>query len=245
VRSTAASGATLTLPVPVAGQHAAGQRAVRQHGDALVGAQRDHLTLLLPVEQVVMVLHRAETGPAVAFGHMLGLGELPREHAAGADVAGLARLHHLVQRGHGLLDRRLVVPPVDLVQVDVIGAEPPQRRVDRGEHMLAGQAPVVGALTHREVHLGGQHVVVPPGEEPAQQVSRDLLAHAVRIGVGRVEEGDAALDGRLDDRLGGVLVEMPGAFGLGAVAHHAQADPGNLQPRRAQPDVVHVRSSRC
>src|SRR6266702_627055 len=130
-------GAALALAVPVAGQHAAGQRAVRQYGDALVGAEREHLPLLLPVYQVVVVLHGDEPGPAVAFGHVLRLGELPGEHAARADVAGLARRDHVVQRLHGLLDRRLVVPPVDLVQVHVVGAEAPQRRVDRGQYVLA------------------------------------------------------------------------------------------------------------
>ena len=35
------------------------------HADALVGAQRQHLALLLAVEQVVVVLHADEAGPAV------------------------------------------------------------------------------------------------------------------------------------------------------------------------------------
>ena len=80
------------LLVPVAGQPAAGERAPRDHADALVGAQRQHLPLLLAVEQVVVVLHADEPGPAVRVGGVQRLGELPRVHRGRADVARLARL---------------------------------------------------------------------------------------------------------------------------------------------------------
>ena len=42
---------------------AARQRAPRDHADALVDALRDHLPLLLAVDEVVVVLHRDEPGP--------------------------------------------------------------------------------------------------------------------------------------------------------------------------------------
>ena len=50
----------LRLVVPGAGQAAARERAPRDHADALVDAQRQHLALLLAVQQVVVVLHRDE-----------------------------------------------------------------------------------------------------------------------------------------------------------------------------------------
>ena len=43
----------------------------------------------------------------------------------------------------------VVVPAVDLVEVDVIGAEPPQAGVDLGHDRLARQALAVGVLAHR------------------------------------------------------------------------------------------------
>jgi hypothetical protein len=60
------------------------------------------------------------------FGGVLRLGELPTEHAAGADVAGLPGAHHVVQCLHRLLNRRSRIPAVDLVQVDVVHAETAQ-----------------------------------------------------------------------------------------------------------------------
>ena len=62
-------------------------------------------------------------------GGVLHLRELPRPHRRRAEVAHLAGPHHVVQRLHGLLDRHLVIETVDVVDVDVVGAQPPQRRV--------------------------------------------------------------------------------------------------------------------
>ena len=50
--------------VPRPGEAAARQRAPRDHADAEVLAERQHLALLLPVQQVVVVLHRDERRPA-------------------------------------------------------------------------------------------------------------------------------------------------------------------------------------
>jgi hypothetical protein len=48
-----------------------------------------------------------------------------------------------VQRLERLFDRRRVVPAVDLIEIDVIGAEPAQAVVDLGEDGLARQARAV------------------------------------------------------------------------------------------------------
>src|ERR1700753_1783675 len=51
------------LRVPGPGEAAAGQRAPRDHADVPGRAQRQHLALLLAVEEVVVVLHRDEVRP--------------------------------------------------------------------------------------------------------------------------------------------------------------------------------------
>jgi hypothetical protein len=72
------------------------------------------------------------------------------------------------------------------------------------------------------VDLGGDDGLVA-AEELADQAAGGDLAGALRVDVGGVEERDAALDGAADDRLGGGLVQRPGAIGVVAVAHHPQA----------------------
>ena len=64
-------------------------------------------------------------------------GKLPRMHRRRADIADLACLHDVVQRLQRLLDRRLVVPAMDLVEVDVIGAEAAQAGVELSHDRLA------------------------------------------------------------------------------------------------------------
>jgi beta-glucosidase len=104
-------------------QPALGQRAPRYAAGSLVSEEAEHLTFVLALHEAVLVLHRHELRPPVHLRGVLELRELPGPHRGGADVAGLARLDHVVQRLHGLLGRRLRVEAVDLVQVDVVGAQ--------------------------------------------------------------------------------------------------------------------------
>ncbi len=142
-----------------------------------------------------------ELRPPVQLGGVLQLGELPGPHRGGPDVAGLARLDHVVQRFHRLLGRRLRVEAVDLVQVDVVGAEPGQGGVDLLHDRPPGQAGTAGAVAHLEEHLGREHDVLAAGVLPDRPAD-DLLGRAVAVGVRGVPEGDPELDGLPEDRLG-------------------------------------------
>jgi hypothetical protein len=93
---------------------------------------------------------------------------------------------------------------VELVEVDVVGAEAPQRTLDRVEDVLAREPLVPGALAHGAEALGRHDEVVAPSREPAAD---DLLGaadrrkiSADRIDVRRVEEGDAARGGAIQNR---------------------------------------------
>ena len=70
-----------------------------------------------------------------------------------------------------------VVPAVDLVEVDVVGAEAPQARVDLLEDRLAREAVAVGPGAHRAVDLRGEHDVLAP-REGLERAADDLLARA-------------------------------------------------------------------
>src|SRR5437867_3290171 len=47
-----------------------------------------------------------------------------------SDVSDLARLHKFLQSGDRIFDRSLRIEPVLVIQIDVIGAQPPQRTFD-------------------------------------------------------------------------------------------------------------------
>jgi len=63
--------------------------APRDEPTPLVDALGDHLPLLLPVDQVVVVLHRDEPGSMCVSATCWALAILPGVHARGADVAAL------------------------------------------------------------------------------------------------------------------------------------------------------------
>jgi hypothetical protein len=133
-----------------------------------------------------------------------------------------------------------VVVAVDLVEVDVVGAQPPQRMVDLGHDRLAGQPLPVRAGTHRVAQLGRDDDVVAVGEV-LERAAEDLLAGPVRVHVRGVEEVDARLERVLDQGPGLLLAEGPdgvAAVGL-AVAHRADRDGGDVQAGGAELHVTH------
>jgi hypothetical protein len=77
-----------------------------------------------------------------------------------------------VQDLHRLLDWGVVVEAVDLIEVDVVGVQPLQRRVDLLQDRLAGQPLTARPVVHPPADLGRQHDVLPAGElldRPADQ----------------------------------------------------------------------------
>ena len=185
-----ARGLAEILRAPIARQEAARQRTPGNHADAFLAAQRHHLALFFAIDQVVVILHADEARQAVRVGGGEHLGELPGEHAGGADVERLARAHDVVQRAQRLFDRRVVIEAVDLVEIDVIGAEPAQAVVDGVQDVLARQAALVRVVAHRVEDLGGDDDAVARGEV-LQRAPSDFFAHADGVHVGGVEEVDA------------------------------------------------------
>jgi hypothetical protein len=168
------------------------------------------------------------------------LSELPRMHRRCSKIARLAGLDDIVQRLERLLDRRVIIEAMDLIEIDVIGAEPPQARVDLGHDRPARQAGPVRARAHPPVHLGRDHDLVA-AREILQRPAEDLLAGAVRIDIRRVEEIDASLQGPLDEGAAFLFVERPGVTApIGyAVAHAAKAKARHIQARMTEFHIIH------
>ena len=91
----------------------------------------------------MLILHTHEFGPPVLLRDELHHGELVRPHGAGSDVPHLAQLDEIVQRLHGLFDRGRPIEAMNLEEIDVIGVQSLQTRVDGVEDTLAGQTTLV------------------------------------------------------------------------------------------------------
>ena len=105
-----------------------------------------------------------------AISQRLGdLGGLP---LADADVQHLALADEVVEGPQRLLERRLVVEAVRLVEVDVVGLQPLQRGVAGLDDVLAGQTALVRAGTGRPVDLREQLVGLAPLRPSAPRRAR-------------------------------------------------------------------------
>ncbi len=92
---------------------------------------------------------------------------------------------------------RLLVGHVQLVEVDVVGAEPGQAVLDGRAHVGGATPPLVTLVGCAE--LGGQHDLVAPRPERGAEVR---LALGAAVDVGGVEEGDAGIERGADDGSG-------------------------------------------
>src|SRR3979411_2464519 len=94
---------------------------------------------------------------------------------------------------------------------------------------------------HPAEHLGGKDNVLAAGVT-LDRTADDLLGRPVLVGVRRVPEGDAHLDGLAKERLSILVIQGPGVRvgGCGIpVAHAAQRDSADLQTRLTQAPVLH------
>ena len=174
--------------------------------------------LVLPVKQVVMVLHGAERGPAVVSSDFLHILKLAGVHGRGAQRSHLAGLDQIVERFHGLLDWRFIVEPVDDIEVQVVGAQSPERSIDLAMDGLGRKPSLI------EVDLGGDDHPVAACML-SKRLSQIFLTGPSRVAVGCIKEGDAQVQCVRNDRVGPFLIQCPVVHGAWlAEAHASHAD---------------------
>jgi hypothetical protein len=176
----------------LAREQAAGQGRPRQDAHAFLFAQRHDLALDVAAGDRVVHLGRDEARAAGLVAERQRLHGLPRGEVAEAHVAGLAGAHHVVEGAQRLLQRRDGIHAVDLVQVDVIGAQAAQAPVDAVHDVLARQAHVVGAGAGAAAHLGGEHELAAVEAHRRDGLAYQALALALVVDVGRIQEVHAA-----------------------------------------------------
>ncbi len=220
----------------LAGQQPVGQREVGQHPHAVLVAGRHDVGLHVTLEQAVVVLSADERRATGRRGDVCGPGDLPAGEVAVAEVADLSLQHQLVQRGEGLLDGCHRVGRMQLIEVDVVGLQPAQARLDgppdvEPAGLCAGRR-AVAHVTGLVAELRRQHERVPTAPKGlAHQLLRPALP---AVDVGGVEQRDASIDRRVQDGPGGVEVEPA------AEVVAAEADDGDGETGPAEWSVAHA-----
>jgi hypothetical protein len=116
-----------------------------------------------------------------------------------AEVRHLAGVDELLHRTDRLLDRRVAVDAVLVIEVDVIDAEPFEARVAGLVHVLgpAVDADPAAVLVPFVAELGGEDDLLAAVGDCATD---EALVRERAVHVGGVEEGDAELDRAMDRR---------------------------------------------
>ena len=114
----------------IAGQQTPAQSTISQGCETRLPAIRQKLVFDLTLEQIVGRLDDVQlSDPAKAL-------DLPDREIADADGPDFSLVEERLHRLGGLFDRHQRVWPMHLVDVDVIGLEPPQRVVDLAQDPL-------------------------------------------------------------------------------------------------------------
>jgi len=114
--------------------------------------------------------------------------------------------HHVLEGAGGLLGWRVLVGPVDLVQVDVVRTEVPQARFDARPQPPVARVSEEPASLHTKAALRGHEHLLPPRPLP-QSLAEEALGRPEAVALRGVEEADPELDCPGDRGLGLVGVE--------------------------------------
>jgi hypothetical protein len=125
------------------------------------------------------------------------------------------------------------VGSVQLVEVDPVGAQALEARLDRLHDVAAGRAPERAGLVHRQAELGREHDLLAPVAENAPQ--RLLRAAAVAVAVGSIDQIDSARHRRVHHALGRRKIDTA------AEIIAAEPDDGHVEHRIAEPALLHRR----
>jgi hypothetical protein len=164
--------ATLTLLAQDPAEQPLLERRPRDQADAVLLAGRDDLELDGAAQQVVVALLADQAEAVPALGPLVGLCEAPRREVARPDVEDLALLLEDVEGLPQLVPRGGPVDVVHLVEVDVVGLHPAQRRVALLADRQRDRPVSFGVVAHRAVQLGGQHRCPRGGRRPGRTSCR-------------------------------------------------------------------------
>src|SRR5207248_4227722 len=176
--------------------------------------------------QVVDDLRHRGAGHPGAVAQPLDLDDLPGRVVRHAPVGDLPGAEEVVHRADRLVDRRLHIRLVQVVEVDLLDAEALQALVAGVPHAAGGQ-PFRGPLADPGADLGSDAGFFAPA---AQGPSEDAFRLAVVVGIRRVEHGNSAGERTIDDAagllLGGPFAEVHGADDDRGLRDRAGAQPG-------------------
>ena len=213
----------------LAGEEAVAERRVGNESDAQLAQQRQQFGLRVTRPQGVLGLQRGDRM------HRVGATDRGGTGLRQPDVTNLALGDECGQGADGVLDGRLRIDPVLVVQVDVVGAQPLQGTLDGDADVrrAAVEDARAAAGVRDDAELRGQHhLVAAILDGPADE----LLVGEWTVDLGGVDVRDAEVQRSVDsaNRLG---VAAGSDVVVARHRHGAESDAGDVES--ADRDVLH------
>ena len=142
----------------------------------LVLQERDDLAFELPSSERIKGLRAAESFEALCPGDSQRLHHLPSREVGAADVTHFAAAHEVVERAQRVVEARQRVEPMDLIEVDVVRAQPRQAGLDGLENMKARESDLVGTSARSRAYLRREHHLLPSSGERLSSIVSDSPA---------------------------------------------------------------------
>lgn len=149
-------------------------------------ALRKNLGFPVPLQHVVERLVRRGEVPPTRSADVTGIANLIRRPFTHSPVQNLALIDEVMHDAAGFVQRSFGVEPMALIEVDVVGVQPPQGRMALFEEVFAAQSAVVGA-SKRPIAvkgpecLGAEHIGV--AAKGCQGAADDHLRFSAAVGV--------------------------------------------------------------
>src|SRR3954470_6427876 len=214
------------LAQPLPGEEPTGERVVDRGVDRMLAGEGEVFDVELAHEHVVDDLRYRGPRHSRPIAQALDLDDLPGGEVRDAPIRDLPGAQEVVHRADRLVDRHFEIWLVQVVQVDLLDAEPREALV-AGVANASGSEAFRGALADPRPHLGGDASFLASS---AQRPAQDLLGLAVVVGVGSVENGNAPVEGAVDDAtclfFWRPLAEVHGADDNRRLRRRAGAQPG-------------------
>ena len=207
----------------LAGEEALRQAVVRQHGEVPRLGDRQERALEVALDQVVVRLQHGELGEPVLALELEGRGQPLGRVVRRAEVAHRAGAHERVERAQRLLERRVLVVEVGVVEVDAVGPEAlergPRLALDVVGAQVADRAAAAADLRGEDDRVARAALGHPAPDDRLRAAVLD------EIGVRGVDEVAARRQVGVEDREGLRLVRGP-AEHVGAEAQREDVEVG-------------------
>src|SRR5258706_5366217 len=150
----------------------------------------------LAFEHVILRLNGDELFPAHHLSDVVTAAKLPRRKIARADITDFALADEIIERAHHLFDGCRVIPPMNLIQINMICPQPTQTRLNCIRNVIARCTLIVWSITHCGATLCSNDDSIPL---TSQRRTNIFLRDAFAIHISCIEKVDSLVQSTIDN----------------------------------------------